>query len=965
MLNEDSLIRLNLWEGAKAILGDLYVVNLKENQIFVNTKKLICNLFLDFNGFEIKVTPTEIFIYADQPASIITAIFVLKKQVETNSIRNTKQVLLFKTRFFKKEIGFKNFSNLTEEKNNTEEFGLSEGYLENYMQELVKRGFNSFLIYAGYHPFEYFLDFIGFKQAVPKGSNKIRERNFNYIKRITKIAKKYGIKTFLHHYVSHFPQTLSDHLKLGLSEKQGRLAAFDHPEIEKYNIYIYKRTIETLPELDGFLFNFESIGNAVPFMKKTIFKAIQMTKSKPILFFRLWGVSDLEGMKEILNDYDGPKGLMHKSHETNDVYYYPSCDDRVKIWKKHLPEIEFTFSMGPCHNCATNLTNVIWNDSIYTKTLIKSMIKKGADSVSFQSGKEIIASLITNNQFDSEASIQFSKANYGHLESFCDVIWGKTISENDWIERYADWNQVSVSDARNIKIAIEESSQIILKAKWQFCYGSAQEGFLYPARNSYYQEPFFYQPMSFMNRIGEIPYKIAQTAWLVRRKKIKVLPDDTQLIIDYVNPSVKKKPRFHPKALADLIKRYVSVSNLAIKQYSNSQGNKADKNLIEFITNNIIFGERTWREIYIGIELYSCYFIKTKKEFIKHIQTAIKLLNDTVNKVDLKIADRFNNTTSSGPFTPAEDAIEISRLLKFLEEDFPFIAFRHYIASHVHYNEIRRMSRSYASVREEVITKNRELLIKAKYEAEKSLSYLLDNHTNAIYKENVNIWLKYLDSEITDLIPPAMRCYPAESLGADEGFYAMRHDQNYRWGEKCWEDFLSFFKYQNFFREDKMDCRVTYDKDFLVVSMREHGIIYKEREEIWEKNKGGVNQTGFMQIFLDIGNSGNKINKFTLFFKGEGGRESEFEELPNGYIDGTKGTELFGITAIFAHNDTSWRVDVKIPWLKLGAKPKVGDIWRMNVFSNPAVKRNRRSIWCQGYEMKNDIARLGVIHFSK
>ena len=33
----------------------------------------------------------------------------------------------------------------------------------------------------------------------------------------------------------------------------------------------------------------------------------------------------------------------------------------------------------------------------------------------------------------------------------------------------------------------------------------------------------------------------------------------------------------------------------------------------------------------------------------------------------------------------------------------------------------------------------------------------------------------------------------------------------------------------------------------------------------------------------------------------------------------------------------------------------------MNIFTNPSVTRNRRMIWCQGYEYRDDVARLGTL----
>jgi hypothetical protein len=965
MNKKDNLAKLNLWDGAYTILKDQPSFTKNATNIILNNKPLICDLDPKFNGYQIHHTPTTIEVSGVTPAAIITAIFELKYQSETSTFINYKQEFLFKTRFFKKEISYENYEGKLSHGNFTTIGEFSDEYLESVMQEIVKRGFNAFLIYSGYHPFEFFLDYKGFESAASKSTQKVREKNFSGFQKLLAKAKKYGLKTFLHHYVSHFPQALSDHLKLGLSEKKGRLSAFDHPEIDRYNRYIYTRTLETLPELDGFFFNFESIGNAVPFMKRTVYKALHDAKKKPTLFFRLWGVSDIEGMTELLNAYDGPKGLMHKSHETNDVYYYPSSDDHVRVWKKALPHVEFSQSMGPCHNCATNLTSKVWTDPEYIEKLMKSMLSKGVDSVSFQSAKDVLSCEYDDNRFDGEEVINYSKVNYGHLEAFCDVAWQKKTTEQTWVNRYAEWNQVSPAVAKNIKIATVESGHIIMKQLWQFCYGSAQEGYLFPARNSYYQEPFFYPPMSFMNRIGEIPHNIAWRSWVVRTKKIKVLPDDTEAIIDFVNPANKKHPTNHPAKIASDIKKHGAIAQKALMQYQKSLGKKADSYFVKKISENIMFGERTWREIHIGIELYSCYFAKTKNAFFKHIQNAIKLLHDTVKTVDLKIADTFNNTTASGPFIPDKDALEIAKILPYIKTDFPFQALQHYMTSHVHYNEIRRMCRPYVSVRKVMAARNRDLLIKAKLEAEKALTYLCDDQKYLVFHQNVSAWLKYVNSEITDLVPPAMHCNLNDKLGADEGFHEMRHDQNYRWGEKCWEDFLSFFQYQNFFRDDKLDCRATYSKDGLIISMREHGTNFKEREEMWNKNKGGVNQTGFMQIFLDVGNSGNKVEHYTLYFKGEGGSQSSFEEKPNGFLDGTKSSILTDVTSNFTHNDTTWRIDVKIPWSKLGRKPKPGEIWRLNVFSNPSVKRNRRVIWCQGYEMRNDVARLGVISFTE
>ena len=52
-----------------------------------------------------------------------------------------------------------------------------------------------------------------------------------------------------------------------------------------------------------------------------------------------------------------------------------------------------------------------------------------------------------------------------------------------------------------------------------------------------------------------------------------------------------------------------------------------------------------------------------------------------------------------------------------------------------------------------------------------------------------------------------------------------------------------------------------------------------------------------------------------------------------------------------------------IPWAQLGRRPRRGDVWRLNVLSNPSVTRNRQVAWCQGHEYRLDVARLGDLVF--
>ena len=56
MPKEDNLLKLELWEGVKTILESLPNFQIKDQHIYLDNKKLICDIFVDFNGFEIKLS---------------------------------------------------------------------------------------------------------------------------------------------------------------------------------------------------------------------------------------------------------------------------------------------------------------------------------------------------------------------------------------------------------------------------------------------------------------------------------------------------------------------------------------------------------------------------------------------------------------------------------------------------------------------------------------------------------------------------------------------------------------------------------------------------------------------------------------------------------------------------------------------------------------------------------------------
>jgi len=936
--------------------GESFILNLVLRVGFLAAKN---------DSYEIKVSKSELQLNASSVTGFLCGIKELEEQLSSGSFRNTSKSLLFKHRLYKLETSFTVLENHNGKStaNRIMLTECSDTYWHSLFQNISSRGFNVLVLYAGsYHPFEHFLDYKDFPHGIDPKTKKTRELNFKALLNMLQIAKEYGFETFMQHYVSHFTQTLSDYLKLGIVEGGSRLANFDNPEIDAYSRYIYQRVFEVLPELDGLFFNFESCGNANEYLKRTLIPAVKKLKRKPILQFRLWGISKITAIKEIVDLYDGPVRLMHKSHDTNDVYYYPIADERIKYWKEAFPKTEFTYSMGPCHNCATNLSGKIWTDPEYIHQLMSDMLAKGADSVSFQASYDVLTYFLDGTEKFSQWQNDHSKNNFGHLEAFCDFVHQRKPNEKVWANRYATVFKVPENVGSKIFQSIVHASRIMMKQKWQFCCGSFSEGYLFPSRYSTYQDPFFYYPMSSLNTLGEVKYNLGMKAWLPRTKPVKVAPSDTQYVIDYVDPSKKQKVKNNPKELIRQIKEHIKIAKNHMLSYQKQLGKKADQSYLDRIKANLNWGERSWREIEIGIELYSCYFAKSKSAFFKHIANAQKTMLDACKNVDIPASQAFLNINGSGPFIPDEDAADLQEILNCKNDDIPFEALQHHLTSHRIYNEIRRYSRPYSSIRNEKIYHN-ELQIKlAMIEAEKSLDYLKAPKYSAYYN-NVCQWLSYLQGDLLGLYPPAMDCLPVDKANKLNQFQKFRHDQCFLYGERCWDDFHAFFHYRNYSRQDNIDCRISYSDKGLVVSMREHGIKWSEREEVWNKNRGTINQTGFMQIFIEDGATCKKMQHLTLFFKGEGGTQSYAEEGDNCMQQGTRPEILTDYSVDFQHTDTWWSIDVTLPWKRFSKKPKKGDTWRLNILSNPAVKRNHRGIWCQGFEMFGDVTRLGYIHF--
>ena len=101
------------------------------------------------------------------------------------------------------------------------------------MSQIAAHDFTGIVFYAGYHPFEYFLDYKEMPDVADQPADHrdaVRQR----LSRGLEIAHKHGLTTFIQHYVGHFTEALMHKYSI---KHLGRLSDIVHPEVERYTRY--------------------------------------------------------------------------------------------------------------------------------------------------------------------------------------------------------------------------------------------------------------------------------------------------------------------------------------------------------------------------------------------------------------------------------------------------------------------------------------------------------------------------------------------------------------------------------------------------------------------------------------------------------------------------------------------------------------------------------------------------------
>ncbi len=849
--------------------------------------------------------------------------------------------LKFRTRNYKHELrlsaaGDRSILNYTDE------------VWETMMSQIAAHDFTGIVFYAGYHPFEYFLDYREMPDVADQPADHrdaVRQR----LARGLEIAHKHGLTTFIQHYVGHFSEALMQKYAI---KHLGRLSDIDHPEVERYTRYCYRAAFEQLPHLDGLYFNYESAASGWRHVINTAIPEFNAMAHKPIMAHRLWGFTDVEGMRKMIETYQGRVILGHKIPDTNDTYYLPCADSRVMEWKKRLgKDIEWMFLIGPCHNCGTNLCDQLWGDYEFVQAILEDARRKGADSFSFHTINEFFSpDMPAGVKVFSDREKSLTRFNRMHLQAVVDYVRGVSKSPVQRAAALAQRVGVDEKAAPALLATVESSSQLVLLAYQQSCFTSSYEGYRNSGYRNHIQDPFMFFHASELSHQAKRPtwgkYRLEES-WVRKSIDTPVGPENfLQYIIDYVDPKKRKTTR-NPKVLADLLKKNLVASATALRQYRKLAGAAAADQLEPFVRINSTNGELAMREITAALDLYKVYFAANKAAAVKALKSGLKELKrlqslvNTTDKALMQQAKRVYMFTD-GPDYQAEIDLAEKALAKITKAKFPFAAYQAYMESRRLFNEIRRWIRPGRSYDRDGIDQAAELLEKSLAAATRCIAILRKNKLLAL-ADNVRTWLDYVAMELAFTRPPAATC----AARPTEQFLGFHRNHAFRFGEPFTEDFLGFFEPSNYRRDTGLSFQIWHTDDALVVQVREQGVDMATRLAWWDKCKGDSSSLSFITRVL-VSPDGSKPQVFVIWPQGKGVSQNKVPDV--------------AAKNEFSHTDTGWQATATIPFALIGQRPQSGESWLLNVTANPSINGNLDYSWSPQYD-GNAVKLFGTVKF--
>jgi hypothetical protein len=808
---------------------------------------------------------------------------------------------------------------------------------ETLCRRIAAHGFNGLVLYPDtYHPFEHILDYGGFPQAATQPA-RVRGAKRAALARGLAIAHRHGLRTFMQHYASHVPDALARHLKLGATGGN-RMADLVHPEIDRYARWCYRETFAQIPDLDGLYFNFES-SQDMRHVEATAVREFNRMSRKPVAVWRVWGLESPEGLRRVVAAYRGPSILCHKGSDTNDVYYLPVADSRVRDWKRVLPGVPFIHEVGPCHNCATNLQGQLWADYDYVQELLADAARKNADGISFHAVNEFFAPDVRTPGVFGEAECDLARLNTLHVTAAADFFVGRRRSRAARAAALAERNGVPRAAGDSLLEAVEASSQLVLLAFRQFCYGSAFEGVTNPGWYSHIQEPFYFWPATELNgqsrRLMWRPE--CHMPWIHKRAPADVCPGDAfQYILDEADPA-RPPARMPPRRIASELDRQTRRADAAVRRFERLAGRAQTAALRRYVAHNALLAECVRHEILAARALYALYFARQPRRLrdgsaagLRHLRRLTALL--ACDPGARKSLDRVFMIRLDPAGREVPPVRELARVLR--RPGLPAPAFAAYVESHRHYNEIRRTVRPQRLHTPATLAVARAQLTRARAAATDALT-LLSASGDARCSARVREWIAFLDHEQRHMRPPRARCDAAPGASIP-----LVHDHCFRNGEYFADDFLGFFRPVDWLRHAGLSFRVWHTASALVVAVREDGVDVADRLARWEEFAGSGSDCFVTRIHVDSAGQGRTGRLVTVYPRGSAVTLNRSPDLPS-------------VHRTFETGNDWWETTVWLPFRLIGGPPRNGDVWGFNVTANPFIRRGTCYTWAAQYDCDN------------
>ena len=358
-------------------------------------------------------------------------------------------------------------------------------------------------------------------------------------------------------------------------------------------------------------------------------------------------------------------------------------------------------------------------------------------------------------------------------------------------------------------------------------------------------------------------------------------------------------------------------------------------------------------DIQAGLALFRLYFARSRGVAVKSVDAAIDHLTQLKRLVDQHGAPYIH---MQEPHNPQPDITALRALKRHLNRSsYAYPAFRYYAASRKTYNDIRRHMRPWRVYRDADIRAAARLL----RESRRLGQLAVEAATGSPQAPFATAWLAYVEREIEWLSPPVMRCGRAWS-----DWQPLVHDNCFGYGGFAWEDFLGFFEDRPFDKGVRMVCRMRRDSRWLHLQVTESNVNMVDRRRHWQALDGAPDLGGFLRVFLDCENTGERLRQWQVK---PGGTAVTYRELFNvGRQDfDLRASRLAkGWKATYSETQDGWDLQLSLSLAALGSTPADGDCWRLNLASNPSVMRNHAVSWCKGYEVgPGNPSRLGRLEF--